>query len=178
MNRFVRPAVAIGLLAALAVFPACTVRPLYSSAPATSGGTATMAEELTSIAIKPVTTREAQQVRNHLMFLFYGGAAAPASPAYTLALAVSAKVEVAASVQLTTEDEEPSAATVVMIARYDLLGTDGTSVASGRRQISSSYDIPRQEFAALRARRDAEDRAARELAELVRLAVAQDIAGR
>lgn len=169
---------AIGLLAALAVFPACTVRPLYSSAPATSGGTATMAQELASIAIKPVTTREAQQVRNHLMFLFYGGAAEPASPAYTLALTVSAKVDVAASIQLTTEDEEPTAKTVTMVGRYALLAADGTEVASGRRQMTSSYDVPNQEFAALRAARDAEDRAARELAELLHLAIAQDVASR
>ncbi len=178
MNRIARPAMAIGLLAALAVFPACTVRPLYSSAPATSGGTATMAQELASIAIKPVTTREAQQVRNHLMFLFYGGAAEPASPAYTLALTVSAKVDVAASIQLTTEDEEPTAKTVTMVGRYALLAADGTEVASGRRQMTSSYDVPNQEFAALRAARDAEDRAARELAELLHLAIAQDVASR
>lgn len=178
MNRIARPALAIGLLAALAVFPACTVRPLYSSAPATSGGTATMAQELASIAIKPVTTREAQQVRNHLMFLFYGGAAEPASPAYTLALTVSAKVDVAASIQLTTEDEEPTAKTVTMVGRYALLAADGTEVASGRRQMTSSYDVPNQEFAALRAARDAEDRAARELAELLHLAIAQDVASR
>jgi LPS-assembly lipoprotein len=48
-------------------------------------------------------------------------------------------------------------------------------VASGTRQFVSSYDVPRQEFAALRAKRDAENRAARELAELIRLAVAQDL---
>lgn len=178
MKRIVRPALAIGLLASLALTSACTVRPLYSSAPATSGGTATMADELSSIAVKPVTTREAQQVRNHLLFLFYGGGAAPASPAYTLALTVTARIEVAASIQLTTEDEEPTAKTVTMIGRYALLGADGTELASGRRQISSSYDVPSQEFAALRAERDAQDRAARELAELLRLAVAQDIAKR
>lgn len=178
MNLIVRPALAIGLLAALAIFPACTVRPLYSSAPATAGGTATMTEELASIAIKPVKTRGAQQVRNHLMFLFYGGAAEPASPAYTLSLTVSVRVETAASIQRTTDDEEPTAKTVTMVGRYALLAADGTAVASGRRQIASSYDIPTQEFAALRARRDAEDRAARELAELLRLAIAQDIARR
>lgn len=178
MNLIVRPALAIGLLAALAIFPACTVRPLYSNAPATAGGTATMTEELAAIAIKPVTTRGAQQVRNHLMFLFYGGAAEPASPAYTLSLTVSARVETAASIQRTTDDEEPTAKTVTMVGRYALLAADGTAVASGRRQIASSYDIPTQEFAALRARRDAEDRAARELAELLRLAIAQDIARR
>ncbi|HHZ09222.1 MAG TPA: hypothetical protein GX405_10645 [Rhizobiales bacterium] len=178
MKRIVRPALAIGLLASLTLTSACTVRPLYSSAPATSGGTATMAGELASIAIKPVTTREAQQVRNHLTFLFYGGAAEPASPAYTLSLSVSSKIDVAASIQQTTEDEEPTAKTVTMVGRYWLLAADGTQVAAGRRQITSSYDIPSQEFAALRAERDAQDRAARELAELLRLAVAQDLASR
>lgn len=178
MNRIARPALAIGLLAALAIFPACTVRPLYSSAPATSGGTATMAEELSSIAIKPVTAREAQEVRNHLIFLFNGGAGEPANPAYTMTLIVSKKVETAASRQITTEDEEPTAKTVILVARYSLAGPDGKTVASGRQQIASSYDVPRQQFAALRAQRDAVDRAARELAELVRLSVAQDIARR
>ena len=48
-------------------------------------------------------------------------------------------------------------------------------MSTGRRQIASSYDIPRQEFAAVRAERDAENRAARELAELLRLALAQDL---
>jgi len=137
-----------------------------------------MSEELASIAIKPVTTREAQQVRNHLMFLFYGGAAQPASPAYSLSLVVSSRVEVTASIQRTTEDEEPTAKTVTMTGRYGLLAADGTEVASGRRQIASSYDVPSQEFAALRAERDAQDRSARELAELLRLAIAQDIAAR
>ena len=51
----------------------------------------------------------------------------------------------------------------------------GQAVSTGTRQIAASYDAPRQEYANLRAQRDAEDRAARELAELVRLAVAQDL---
>jgi LPS-assembly lipoprotein len=42
----------------------------------------------------------------------------------------------------------------------------------------SSYDISTQQFAAYRALRDAEDRAARELADLLRLAIAQDLAKR
>jgi LPS-assembly lipoprotein len=48
-------------------------------------------------------------------------------------------------------------------------------VSNGDRQFSASYDVPRQEFAAVRAQRDAENRAARELAELLRLAIAQDL---
>ena len=53
--------------------------------------------------------------------------------------------------------------------------TSAKVVASGRRQITSSYDVPRQEFAAYRARLDAENRAAREVAELLNLAIAQEL---
>ena len=67
MKARIRPAVALGLVAALAVLSACTVRPLYSNAPVRAGSSATMSDELSSIAIKPVTTREAQEVRNRLI---------------------------------------------------------------------------------------------------------------
>ncbi len=63
-----------------------------------------------------------------------------------------------------------------MLASYTLTDSKGTVVANGNRQFAASYDVPRQEFAALRARIDAENRAARELAELLRLALAQDLA--
>jgi LPS-assembly lipoprotein len=120
-------AVSLALLSALAIGVAgCTVRPLYSDAPVTADGSTANAA-LSSVLIRPARTRDAQEVRNQLIFLFNGGKA-----------------------------QKP--------------------VASGRRQITSQYDIPNQEFAAYRAQRDAENRAARELAELVRLAVAQDLA--
>jgi LPS-assembly lipoprotein len=47
-------------------------------------------------------------------------------------------------------------------------------VAKGSRNISSSIDVPRQQYAALRAENDAQQRAARELAQLLRFAIAQD----
>jgi len=43
------------------------------------------------------------------------------------------------------------------------------------RAAASSFDKPRQEYASYRAQLDAENRAARELAELLNLAVAQDL---
>ena len=93
MKARIRPAVALGLVAALAVLSACTVRPLYSNAPVRAGSSATMSDELSSIAIKPVTTREAQEVRNRLIFLFQGGKAQPATPAYSLDLTVVSRTE-------------------------------------------------------------------------------------
>ena len=171
------PTVAIlaALAVSLAVSAGCTVTPLYSNASAQAGADAGMAAELSSIAIKPVNTRYAQEVRNHLIFLLNGGGGQPPAARYTLALGITALNESAAVVQIARENE-PSAGTVTVISTYALTeNATGEAVASGKRQISASYDKPRQEFAALRAQRDAEDRAARELAELLRLALAQDL---
>ena len=166
------------ILAAAIVLPmvlvsACTVRPLYSDAGYSAGEVATIANP--SIAVKPVGTRYAQQVRNNLIFDLYGGASQPAAPRYTLDLGITVLNEPSAIVQVGTEDE-PTAATITMISSYVLTETaTGKPVARGRRQIMSSYDVPRQEFAALRAEIDAQNRAARELAHAVRLAIAQDL---
>jgi LPS-assembly lipoprotein len=150
------------------------VKPLYSN-PATDGTQAGVTADLSSINIKPVDQRYAQQVRNQLIFLFNKGAGQPAAAAYTLTLVVTAIHQSAAVVQV-GDDNEPTAGTVTLTARYSLAGTKSTEViASGQRQITSSYDVPRQEFAAYRARINAEDRAARELAELLNLAIAQQL---
>jgi LPS-assembly lipoprotein len=169
-----RRAGALSLVLALPLASACTIKPLYSN-PASYGAQAGVTADLSSIAIKPVEPRYAQQVRNHLIFLFNRGAGQPAAAAYTLTLAVTAAHESAAVVQI-GDDNEPTAGTVTMRAYYTLTGaTSAEVIASGQRQIMSSYDVPRQEFAAYRARLNAEDRAARELAELLNLAIAQEL---
>lgn len=175
--QLLRRAAIGGLVASLALVSACTVRPLYSSAPLTVGSQTGAAAELASISIKPVGTRYGQQVRNNLIFAFGQGSGEPASPAYTLDLGVSELVESAAIVQVQTEEDEPTAGTVTLTANYVLRDSaTGTVVAVGKRSIPSSFDRPRQEFAAYRAQIDAENRAARELADLLRLAIAQDLA--
>jgi LPS-assembly lipoprotein len=172
--RSFRHAAALFALLALPLASACTVKPLYSN-PSSGTAQAGVTADLSSIAIKPVEQRYAQQVRNHLIFLFNRGAGQPAAAAYTLTLVVTAMHESAAVVQV-GDDNEPTAGTVTLTARYSLAGTtSGEVIASGRRQITSSYDVPRQEFAAYRARLNAEDRAARELAELLHLAIAQQL---
>jgi len=68
---------------ALLALPACLYQPLYgpnSYAPQS-------AETLSLIGVSDVETRVAQQVRNHLIFLLQGGAAAP-QPTYDLKLRV------------------------------------------------------------------------------------------
>lgn len=152
---------------------ACTVRPLYGDAGIAGNQSATAV--LSAIEVKPVKTRQALEVRNHLIFLLSGGAGPPASPDLLLDLSVKSVTSSAATVQIAA-DNEPSAGTVTMTATYTLREVEsGEVVSSGRRIIDASFDRLRQEFATYRAEIDAENRAARELAELLRLAIAQDL---
>lgn len=175
--RFLRPALLSGFAAAALLAAGCQVRPLYSSAPLAPGAQAGAQAELASIAVKPVSTRYAQQVRNNLIFALNGGAQRTDAPAYSLDLGVSELVESSAMVQVATDQDQPTAGTVTLTANYTLTeaGT-GKTIASGKRSITSAFDRPSQEFATYRAQIDAENRAARELAELLRLALAQDLA--
>lgn len=174
-----RRMVLIGSLGALLLAAGCTARPLYS---APSAGGYGMSEDLSAIAIKPVKTRYGQEVRNQLIFMFAGGKGEPAEPRYSLDLTVAALRETATYRQSTDDDSddlEPTAATMTLTGNYTLTAVgDGAVVAKGQRQVTSSFDVPRQSFAEMRAERDAENRAARELAEMLRMAIAQDLSRR
>jgi LPS-assembly lipoprotein len=165
----------VALIAACALTSACTVRPLYSDAIA-PGASAPVAARLASVSVKPVGTREAQEVRNQLIFLLAGGQGNPEAGTYTLDLTVTSFSSAAAVVQVSTTTQSPTSSLLTMTGLYRLVeSATGRVVATGRRQISSAYDVPTQQFAALRSQRDAENRAARELAELLHLAIAQDL---
>jgi len=173
--RSLRPArSALLLLAFVAAAAGCTVRPLYQSDKAIQTGAVVGANaELRSIVIDEVRTRYGQELRNQLIFLFNGGAGQPTTPKYRMVLNVEEVVTNEAVVSVGNENR-PTAALLQMTAKYVLTEADtGKPVAAATRSITSSYDQPPQEFANLRARRDAENRAARELAEIIRLDVAQ-----
>lgn len=179
-----RPA---GLRAAAAAFAvsaalaagACTVQPLYATAPAAPGAAGSMAATLASVSVDPVATRQALQVRNHLIFLLSGGAGNPPSPAYDMRIVVSSTSSAAATIQISTTEQSPTSSLLNMTAVYFVTDrASGQVVGKGTRRISSAYDVPGQQYAAVRSHRDAEDRAARELAEQLRFAVAQDLSRR
>ncbi|MFE0017108.1 LPS assembly lipoprotein LptE [Mesorhizobium sp. NPDC059054] len=173
----VRRTVLFGLFAGMALVSACQVRPLYSSQPLSASSTVSAREELASIAVKPVSSRYAQQVRNNLIFALTGGGERPTAPVYSLTLNVTESVISTATIQVAKDQDQPTAGTVIMTAAYTLTDAKtGKAVSNGQRSISSSFDKPGQEFASYRAQLDAENRAARELAELLHLALAQDLA--
>lgn len=171
-----RFAAGLALLASAALVSACTVRPLYSDGAAGAGVDAGTAAQLASINIKPVDTRYAQEVRNHLIFLFNNGAGQQAAAPHVMDLKVERLNESTLLAQVTSVDDEPTAGTMTLTATYVITDIKtGKHITAGKRSVTSSYDRPRQEFARVRAERDAENRAARELADLLRLAIAQDI---
>lgn len=178
-NGSLRAVARIALLSSIVLASACTVRPLYSDGPASAGVEAGTATQLASINIKPVNTRYGQEVRNHLIFMFNGGAGQPATAPYSMDLSVASLTESSLLAQVTSKDDEPTAGTVTLTGTYAVTDIKTAKVvASGRRSVTSSYDRPRQEYANMRAQRDAENRAARELAELLRLAIAQEMTKR
>ena len=182
-DRASRPRVrsTLAALAALAVLSAgCTVQPLYGTAPVSAtGAPATgMAAELASIEVAPVNDRVSLEMRNHLIFLLTGGGGRTESPRYRLELAAS--VRRAAAARITRRvDDEPTSQIVTVTATYRLVDARTAQLlATGTRSAMAAYDLSRQEFSALRALRDAEDRGAREVAELIRMAVAADLSRR
>jgi LPS-assembly lipoprotein len=167
-----------GIVLAVLFAAGCTVQPVYgdrdNSVLTASGHT--LGQELASISVEPVETREALEVRNHLIFLLGGGANGPVDKRYSLTLNVSMGQTTAARIQRRGTDE-PTARIVRARGTYVLTSAEtGAIVARGIQQMVASYDVPSQQFARLRAERDAQNRAARELAELIRLAIANDLA--
>lgn len=150
---------AIALIACSALLAACQVRPLYSDANGVQ-------QSLGAIAYSDATSRVEQQVRNRLIFLTGGGAGEPAKADYDVELKVTTKQ---IGVLLERASDTPLAGRIVASADYTLRrASDGTVLKAGHRSAVALVDYPDQEFAKIRAIRDAENRAAAELAELIR----------
>ncbi|WP_454748147.1 LPS assembly lipoprotein LptE [Ciceribacter selenitireducens] len=146
----------LGLSALLA---SCQVRPLYDDTAATR-------QNLGAIAYSDADDRVELEVRNQLVFMTEGGAGEPATPQYRVDLKVESDVR---GVLLEQSSDTAAAGRVTVSADYTLERVaDATVLKVGHRQAVSLVDFPTQQFAKLRAARDAENRAARELAELIR----------
>ena len=146
-----------GLLALAAA--GCQVRPLY-------GTDSQVQENLASIAFSPADDRVEQEVRNQLIFLTSGGAGEPSNPAYYVDMDVKVRN---VGVLLEISSDTPRAGRIEVKATFSLKNVaTGEILKSGRRIAVALVDFPDQQFAKIRATRDAENRASRELAELIR----------
>ncbi|MEM1318057.1 MAG: LPS assembly lipoprotein LptE [Pseudomonadota bacterium] len=133
-----------------------------------------MSDNLRATTVAPVNTRVAQQVRNELLFALHGGTST-VTPRYQVRLAVKAN---ASALSIRSSSLAPTSARVIVNATYTAteIGTNRV-IARGTRRTFAAYDRTTQSFANERAERDAENRAAKEVAQQIRLALTQQLSG-
>lgn len=150
-------------LSALLLASGCQVKPLY----ATSSDTAAA---MVSIDFSEADDRVELEVRNNLVFMAGGGAGEPPNPEYDVDFNVTTRY---VGVLLDLSTDLPRAGRIELRADFTLKRhATGEILKTGKRRAVALVDYPNQEFAKIRATRDAENRAARELAELMRADIA------
>ena len=153
---------------ALLLLGACQFQPLYGNNSAQSGNLS----GLSGVAVSQVDSRVGQQVRNHLLFLLNGGFEST-EKTHEARIRVSWSNKELGAIQGVRDNTSGS---ITVVASYDLIDlSTGKAVANGSRQAQAHYDRTGQVFANTRAERDAENRAAREAAESLRIAIASDL---
>ncbi len=172
-----RTRIALRLLAvaALAALTAGCFQPMYAER---SDGTPGLREKLMGVEVPPVdkpnASRDARiqvEVRNALAFKLYGNATGM-PPTHRLVLRVSSS---RSSLMIDVNTGLPSSENVGIDAQYNLIEiASNKSVMTGTTFSRVSYDMPGsyQRFARSRAFRDAEDRAAQEIAENIQTRLA------
>ncbi|PDS79757.1 hypothetical protein CO667_07445 [Rhizobium sp. L43] len=146
------------ILAAAAFLSACQVRPLYSEK---SG----VVEKLSSVGFSEASSRVEQQVRNRLIFLASRGAGEAVNPQYQVEMHAAVAV---ADTLLAESSDTSKAGRVTVTVTYTLRATtDNHVIKAGSRATTALVDFSDQEFAKQRAIRDAQNRAADQVAEFV-----------
>jgi LPS-assembly lipoprotein len=162
-------------VAALAALTAGCFQPMYAER---SDGTPALREKLMGVELPPVdkpnASREARigvEVRNALAFKLYGTATGM-RPTHRLVLRFTTS---RSSLMVDPNTALPSSENYGIDAQYNLIEiASNKSVMTGNTFSRVSYDIPGQlqRFARSRASRDAEDRAAHEIAENIQTRLA------
>jgi LPS-assembly lipoprotein len=163
------------VVAALAALTAGCFQPMYAEH---SDGTPGLREKLLGVELPPIdkpnASREARvgvEVRNVLAFKLYGNATGMA-PTHRLVIRFATS---RSSLMIDPATALPSSENLGIDAQYNLIDiATSKSVMTGSTFSRVSYDIPgqQQRFARSRAIRDAEDRAAQEIAENIQTRLA------
>jgi LPS-assembly lipoprotein len=162
----------LGLVALVLALASCQVRPLYAPAP----GGMSVASVLPAIEVAAPETRPEQVFRNALLFRLGAGGGDAAPPRYRLDYRLRLSERRVAIEQFTGT---PAAYQVE--GRMSLIlreGATGPTVLRENVSAVASYDRSTQEFANVRALRDAENRVAESLAEMAAARLAARLAAR
>jgi LPS-assembly lipoprotein len=156
------------LLAALAVTAAislagCGIQPLYGT---TSGGSR-LAAAMAGVDVTPIPGRVGQRVRNELIFENTGGSGQTGT---------TYKLDIVIKESLTNElvkiSGDAKSQVYELDATFKLISNDGRVVLEGKATSRAPYERFETIFSNVRARYDAEDRAARTVAESIKVRIA------
>ena len=156
------------LLAALAVTAAislagCGIQPLYG----TTAGGSRLAAAMAGVDITPIPGRVGQRVRNELIFENTGGSGQTGT---------TYKLDIVIKESLTNELVKISGDAKSQVYQLDatvkLISNDGRVVLEGKATSRAPYERFETIFSNVRARYDAENRAARTVAESIKVRIA------
>lgn len=173
MNKNCLSILSVALVVSLA---GCTIEPLNAtrqdSRIAAGAPSETVQGILAATEVDLVSTRTAQQVRNKLLFAMNGGRIVPGGQ-YRIKLNIE---EFSQALVVETDSRDATSAQISLRGRFAVVDKrSGKTVHQGLRQVVASYDRTSQSFANQRARRDAQNRAAENLAQQIRLDVGQAV---
>ncbi|ODR97316.1 hypothetical protein AUC69_11855 [Methyloceanibacter superfactus] len=167
------PALALVVIAAAAVLglSGCGFQPLYGSGTTAANG-ARLSEVMASVDVTPIPGRVGQKVRNELIFSNTGGGEA-AKSRYKLNIAIRERV-IDQLVQITGDARGQ---VYQLEASYKLINlSTGKTIHEGVAISRAAYSRYQEIFANVRARYDAENRAARTVSESIKTQLAAYLA--
>ncbi|HVQ11404.1 MAG TPA: LPS assembly lipoprotein LptE [Methyloceanibacter sp.] len=155
-------------LAALALLAlglaGCGLQPLYG----TTAGGSRLAAIMSGVEVAPIPGRVGQRVRNELIFENTGGSGQ--NPQTTYKLDIVIKESVVNELVKITGDAKGQV--YELDATFKLIGNDGKVVLEGKATSRAAYERYETIFSNVRARNDAENRAARTVAESIKVRLA------
>lgn len=161
--------IAVALAAVGLVVSGCNVRPLYGSAVEQEN----VVSQLAFVDVAPVKGRVGQQLRNDLLFLLHGAG----SPGDGYVVSLDPRTTTSAMI-VRRVSGQPRGVTLTLLVGYELRRSSDDAVVMQDRVIRhAAIEWSEQRFANERAEMDAENRAAREAAEEIRMRLAAFFAG-
>jgi len=163
-SRQIKAVIAVVGLVGLTALGGCGWQPLYG---ATASG-AQLEDVMRTVEVATIPGRVGQRVRNELIFKTTGGGES-AVPKFRLDIALRESV----LNTLVTETGDPKGQIYQLYTQFKLVRLDNNeTVLEGNNNARAAYDKADSVFADIRAKRDAEDRAARTIAEAIRTRMA------
>lgn len=150
-------------LAALAL-SGCGFQPLYGG---TTAGGQRLSEVMAGVDVVPIPGRVGQKLRNELIFTNTGGGAGAPSR-YRLEIAIKESV----TDQLVQITGDATGQVYQLDATFQLIDPNGKVLLQGKAISRAPYNRFQEIFANVRARYDAENRAARTVSESIKTQVA------